>query len=104
MRKAVDVASVNVKVTQESANKVRTANTATASGIPGSKEDYVLDWKWHTSHDSFFGYVKGRSRWITQDDVWKDGAEGEWLDADSEGNFIQAVGKKADDAWTATHL
>lgn len=104
IRKATSVASVQLKVTQESVDKMHMENTATAANIPGTSEDYTLDFEWRTSHDPFFGDVQGRSRWITQDEARQNGANGEWLEGDSDGKLIQAVGKKSDDAWIATHL
>lgn len=104
IRKAVGVASVHLKVTHDTPDIIHMENTATAAGIPGTKEDYQLDYQWRTSQDPFFGEVEGRSRWITQADAKANGAEGEWLEGDSDGKLIQAVGKKPDDAWIATHL
>ena len=77
--------------------------TATAAAIPGTTEEYQLDWKRHSNHDAFFGDIEGRSRWIAQNEAKKNGAEGDWMKGDSEGKLINAVGKKPDDAWTATH-
>lgn len=104
IRKAIGVASVQLKVTHDDPDKIHMENTATAASIPGTSEDYTLDYEWRTSHDPFFGDVEGRSRWITQEEAKQNGAEGEWLEGDSDGKLIQAVGKKPDDAWVATHL
>lgn len=104
IRKAVGVASVHLKVTQENLDSIHMENTATAAGISGTSEDYKLDYEWRTSHDPFFGEIQGRSRWIDQAEAMENGAEGEWLAGDSDGKLIQAVGKKPDDAWVATHL
>lgn len=104
IRKATSVASVHLKIVQESSDKIHMENTATAAGIPGTSEDYTLDFEWRTSKDPFFGDVQGRSRWITQEEARENGATGEWLEGDSAGKLIQAVGKKPDDAWVATHL
>lgn len=104
VRKAVGVASVQLKITQESPDVLHMENTATAASIPGTSEDYTLDFEWRTSHDPFFGDVQGRSRWITQQEAKENGANGDWSEDDSAGKLIQAVGKKPDDAWTATHL
>lgn len=104
LRKAIGLASVQMKVTQESSDSIHMENTATAAGIPGTSEDYKLDYEWRTSKDPFFGDVQGRSRWITQAEAREAGAEGEWIQGDSDGKLIQAVGKKPDDAWVATHL
>lgn len=104
IRKAIGAASVHLKISQPSADEIRMEQTATAASIPGTTEEYTLDWEWRSNHDAFFGDIEGRSRWITQDEARTNGAQGDWLKDDSDGKLIQAVGKKPDDAWTATHL
>jgi hypothetical protein len=104
IRKAIGAASVHLKIVQNSQNELKMEQTATAASIPGTTEEYILDWEWRTNHDAFFGDVKGRSRWISQEEARRNGAQGGWPTDDSEGKLIQAVGKKPDDAWTATHL
>jgi len=103
LRKAIGTASVYLSITQPSENELRMEQTATAASIPGTTEEYILDYEWRKSHDAFFGDIEGRSRWISQDEARNDGAEGEWITDDSGGKLINAVGKKPDDAWTATH-
>ena len=78
--------------------------TATAASVPGTTEQYILDWEWRKNHDAFFGDIEGRSRLISQDEARQNGAEGDWTADDSGGKLIQAIGKKPDDAWSATHL
>mgnify|MGYP004500657393 CR=1 FL=1 len=84
------------------------AQSVTASKIPGTTEDYTLDWEWRSNEDSFFGTVEGRSRWMGVDEGRELGivgqGEGEWIDGDSEGKLIQAEGKKPDREWEAAHL
>lgn len=104
IRKAVTVASVNLKIKQPSELELRMEQTATAASVPGTTEEYTLDWEWRTNHDAFFGDIQGRSRWISQDEARQIGAEGEWKDEDSDGKLIQAVGRKPDGTWTATHF
>ncbi|KAK5061322.1 hypothetical protein LTR84_007864 [Exophiala bonariae] len=104
LRKAISVASVQLKISQPSKQEIHMEQTATAASIPGTTEEYILDWQWRQNHDAFFGDIEGRSRWISNKDVGASGTDGIWLEGDSEDMLIQAVGKKPDDAWTATHL
>lgn len=104
IRKAISAASVHLKISQPSENELHMEQTATAASIPGTTEDYTLDWQWRSSHDAFFGDIEGRSRWISQEDARKAGAEGEWPSDDSKGQLVQADGKKPDDSWGATHF
>jgi hypothetical protein len=104
IRKAIGAASVHLKITQPSEQELRMEQTATAASIPGTTEEYTLDWKWRSNHDAFFGDIQGRSRWVTQDEARSNGASGDWDKEDSNGKLIQAEGKKPDDAWMATHF
>lgn len=104
LRKAIGSASVQLKISQPSSDHIRMEQTATSASIPGTTEEYNLDWEWRQNHDAFFGDIEGRSRWITADQAKEFDASGEWIGGDSEGKLIQAVGKKPDDAWTATHI
>ncbi|KAJ9612606.1 hypothetical protein H2200_004203 [Cladophialophora chaetospira] len=104
VRKAIGTASVHLKISQPSEQELNMEQTATAASIPGTTEEYILDWDWRKNHDAFFGDIEGRSRWISQEEARHNGAEGDWEADDSQGKLIQAVGKKPDDAWTATHL
>jgi hypothetical protein len=104
IRKAIKTASVQLSISQPSQNEVRMEQTATAASIPGTTEEYILDWEWRKNDDAFFGDIEGRSRWTSQEEAKASGRSGDWQDADSEGKLIEAVGKKPDGAWTATHL
>ena len=104
IRKATGAVSVHLKVTQPSENEFKMEQTATAAGIGGTTEQYVLDWEWRKNHDAFFGDVEGRSRWISQDETKQNGAEGDWKIDDSDGKLVQAEGNQADGAWKATHF
>lgn len=68
--------------------------TATAAALPGTTEEYMLDWQWRRTHDD----IEGRSRWISHDEARSDDAESDWFGNDSEDMLIQTVGKKPDDA------
>ncbi len=57
-RKAISSASVTLHVLQPEKDKYEIKQNATAAGIPGTTEEYILDWKWLENHDTFFGQVK----------------------------------------------
>ena len=83
------------------------AQSVTAGKIPGTTEEYTLDWEWRSNEDSFFGTVEGRSRWVSVEEGRKTRivqGEGEWIGGDSEGKLIQAEGKKPGGEWEAAHL
>ena len=104
IRKAITSASIHLRITQPSVDKLNMEQTAISASIPGTTEQYILDWEWRSSRDAFFGEIEGRSRWISQSQARQTGAEGDWEESDSEGKLIEATGKKPDGAWTATHL
>ncbi|KAF1922419.1 uncharacterized protein M421DRAFT_10571 [Didymella exigua CBS 183.55] len=108
VRKAATAASIHIAISQPSPNEIKMAQSVTAGKIPGTSEEYTLDWEWRSNEDSFFGKVEGRSRWVSVEEGRKSGivgqAEGEWIEGDSEGRLIQAEGKKQDGEWEAAHL
>ena len=104
IRKAIGTASVHLKIMQPSSNEIKMEQTATSMSIPGTTEQYTLDWEWRENHDAFFGDIKGRSRWVSQEEAKENGGSGDWDADDSEGKLVEAVGKKPDDEWGATHL
>lgn len=110
VRKAATAASVHLTISQPSPNEIKMAQSVTAGKIPGTTEDYTLDWEWRSNEDSFFGTVEGRSRWVSVEEGRKSGIveqgeeEREWIEGDSEGKLIQAEGKKPDGEWEAAHL
>lgn len=108
VRKVATAASVHLKISQPSANEIKMAQSVTAGKIPGTTEDYTLDWEWRNNEDSFFGAVEGRSRWVSVEEGLKTGitgqGEGEWIEGGSDGKLIQAEGKKPDGEWEAAHL
>lgn len=108
VRKAATAASIHLNITQTDENQIKNAQSVTSGKIPGTTEEYTLDWEWRTNKDSFFGEVSGRSRWVSveegrQTEVVSEG-EGEWVEGDSDGKLIEAEGKKADGEWRAHHL
>lgn len=108
VRKAATAASIHLRISQPSPNEIKMAQSVTAGKIPGTTEDYTLDWEWRSNEDGFFGTVEGRSRWVSVDEGKKSGivghGEGEWIEGDSEGMLVQAEGRKPEGEWQAAHL
>ncbi|ERF75476.1 hypothetical protein EPUS_07008 [Endocarpon pusillum Z07020] len=77
LRKAISAASVHLRISQVSENEIHIAQTATAAGIPGTTEQYILDYQWRENNDPFFGQIKGRSRWIDRSEVDEEGLFGQ---------------------------
>lgn len=104
IRTAAASASVHLKVSQPDDKHISMKQTATAVKIPGTAEEYTLDWEWRESKDPVFGDLVGRSRWISVTDAQKEGGSGDWIDGDSDSMLIQAEAKKPDDAWGGIHF
>ncbi|USP74666.1 lccl domain-containing protein [Curvularia clavata] len=108
VRKAATAASIHVKISQPDDQHIGMAQSITSGKIPGTTEEYTLDYEWRSNKDGFFGEVLGRSRWVTVDEARKLGVvgegEGEWLEGgEGDGKLIHAEGKKEDE-WEASHL
>lgn len=112
VRKAATAASIHVQISQPDDQHIRMAQSITSGKIPGTTEEYTLDYEWRSNTDGFFGEVLGRSRWVAVDEARKLGVvgegEGEWLeekekDGEEDGKLIHAQGKKEGE-WEASHL
>ena len=79
-----------------------------SGNLPGTTEDYTLDWQWRTSENSLFGEVAGRSRWVSVNEGRQTGVvgegQGEWIKENSEAKLVHAEGKDAGGDWEAAHL
>lgn len=108
VQKAAGAASIHLTITQPSINEIKMAQSVTVGKLPGTTEDYILDWQWRSNEDGFFGSIKGRSRWVSIDEGRESKIvapeDGKWIEGDSEGKLIQAEGMKADGKWQAAHL
>jgi hypothetical protein len=108
VRKAATAASIHLKISQTDEQHIKMAQSVTSGKIPGTTEDYTLDWEWRTNNDSFFGEVAGRSRWISVEEAKQTEVPstegGEWIEGDSNGKLIEAEGKKENGEWEAHHL
>ena len=108
LRKTAAAAAIHLNITQPDEQHIEMAQSVTSGKIPGTTEDYALDWEWRTNNDSFFGEVAGRSRWVSAEEGRKtevvSEGEGEWIEGDSDGKLIEAEGRKEDGEWRAHHL
>lgn len=108
VRKAATAAAIHLKVIQPDEQYIKMAQTVTSGKIPGTTEDYTLDWKWRNNHDSFFGEVAGRSRWVSVEEGLQTESvisdQDIWIKDDSNGKLIEAEGREVDGEWEAHHL
>lgn len=104
LRKTIASASVTLAITQSNPEEYSIKQSATSAGIPGTTEQYVLDYEWRMNHDAFFGQVKGRSKWVDLSEAKEimDPIPGEW--EDDGGKVILAEGGKPDESWSASRI
>jgi hypothetical protein len=100
-------------ITHLSPNKVIMKQTAMSSKLPGTEEEYPLDWTWREDENGLFGKVEGRARWIGVEEatsgeeggVLGDGEHVEWAwGGGEEERLLQAEGRDAEGKWEARHL
>jgi hypothetical protein len=107
VRKAAAVASIHVKTSQPDDEHITLAQSVTSGKLPGTTEEYTLDYQWRSNTDGFFGEVAGRSRWVTIDEARQTGVvaegEAEWLESEGDGKLVHAEGSKEGE-WEASHL
>ena len=104
LQNAISSASIRLTISQPKADTYKIKQTATSASIPGTTEEYILDFEWRRNHDAFFGDVNGRSKWINVEDVAKQypDVKGDWEQGDS--SLILAEGGKPDESWTAVRI
>ncbi|KAF2035061.1 hypothetical protein EK21DRAFT_96858 [Setomelanomma holmii] len=90
VRKAASAASIHLKINQPDEQHIEMAQS------------------WRTNKDDFFGDVAGRSRSIDVEEGKKAEVVGAdnapWIEGDSEGQLIEAEGKREDVTLVARHL
>jgi hypothetical protein len=108
---AASSATVHLLITSLSEDKVIMKQTAMSSKLPGTEEEYPLDWTWRGSSNGLFGKVEGRARWGGVDEGRKEGGvvggdeRVEWVFGEGEEErLLQAEGKDAEGKWEARHL
>ncbi|KAL9108617.1 MAG: hypothetical protein Q9227_006563 [Pyrenula ochraceoflavens] len=110
LSRTISLATIHLSVRQPSKSEIHIEQSvsASAASVPGTNEDYVLDWEWRESQDPFFGEVRGRSRWIARGEVGgEDGyfGEGKW-EEEKGGELVQAVSEEGKEGggWKAVHV
>lgn len=106
LRSAIASASVTLDISQPQENEYSIKQTATSASIPGTTEQYNLDYQWRDNHDAFFGDVRGRSKWIEAAEAKKEFPDlvGDWDAEGDGGKLILAEGGKPDETWTAARV
>ena len=61
VRKTATAASIHLKISQPDDQHIKMAQSITSGKIPGTTEDYTLDYEWRTNQDGFFGAGSGLS-------------------------------------------
>ncbi|KAH7257320.1 hypothetical protein BKA59DRAFT_103657 [Fusarium tricinctum] len=112
-RKGIGMATITIDVNQYSAPP-KAPNTSTdvvthiditqsASGLTSTQENRCLDFNDREHSDWLFGNVKGRSRFVTLDEVEDDFLKQGWL-VEGEGKFVQSIAESLDNGWVATQI
>jgi hypothetical protein len=110
IRHAAASTTVHLTITECSDTRLCMKQTAMSSSLPGTDEEYEVDWTWRGSSNALFGKVEGRARWVGAEEaksagVVEESDEVEWVWADGEEErLLQAEGKDADGKWEARHL
>lgn len=114
VRKSIGFASISLDINQYTAPP-KPPNEATdlythiditqsASGLSSTQENRCLDNTFRDHSDWLFGSVKGRSQWVSVDDVEDEFLKKDWL-AEGEGkNLIQSYVESQDNGWIATQI
>ncbi|KAF5025309.1 hypothetical protein F66182_2642 [Fusarium sp. NRRL 66182] len=112
-RKGIGMATISLDINQYSAPP-KPPNTSTdvfthiditqsASGLSSTQENRCLDDTFREHSDWLFGSVKGRSRFITLDEVEDAFLKEGWL-AESDVKFIQSYVESVDNGWIANQI
>ncbi|KAK2600233.1 hypothetical protein QQS21_005029 [Conoideocrella luteorostrata] len=74
-----------------------------ASGLTSTQENRCLDNTWREHSDWLFGNVKGRTTWVSLDEVEDTYLKTGW-ETEGDGKFILSHVESQDSGWTATQL
>ncbi|KAF9774295.1 hypothetical protein IL306_007724 [Fusarium sp. DS 682] len=113
IRKGISLASITVDINQYQAPP-KPPNTSTdvfthvditqtASGLSSTQENRCLDFNNREHSDWLFGNVRGRSRFVTLDEVEDDFLKTGWL-VEGDGKFIESIAESVDNGWVATQI
>ncbi|KAF4453396.1 hypothetical protein F53441_3928 [Fusarium austroafricanum] len=112
-RKGIGIATITIDVNQYQAPP-KEPNTSTdlfthiditqsASGLTSTQENRCLDFNDREHSDWIFGRVKGRSRFVTLDQVEDDFLKQGWL-VEGDGQFVESIAESVDNGWVATQI
>lgn len=112
-RKGIGLASITLDVNQytappkapsESTDVVSHIDiTQTASGLKSTQEDRCLDDFFRAHADWLFGKVRGKSSWVSLDDVDDEFLKKGWL-VEGDGKFIKSHVESEDNGWVAVQI
>ncbi|QUC18220.1 uncharacterized protein UV8b_02461 [Ustilaginoidea virens] len=113
IRTGLAYATISIKVTQfEAPSKPPNESTETfthvdieqsASGLTSTHENRCLDNMYRDHTDWLFGTVKGRSVWVSLDEVEDSYLKNGW-EIEGDGKFILSHVESQDYGWTATQV
>ncbi|CAM1507220.1 Fc.00g068610.m01.CDS01 [Cosmosporella sp. VM-42] len=114
IRKPVSYATITLDVTQYTAPPKPPATgtdivthidiTQSASGLSSTQENRCLDNEFREHSDWLFGDVKGRSQWISLDEVEDAFLKKDWLIEGEGKNLILSHVESQGNGWTATQV
>ncbi|KAI5466646.1 hypothetical protein BGZ63DRAFT_3632 [Mariannaea sp. PMI_226] len=112
-RKGINMASITLDINQYQAppKPPSTATdvvyhvdiTQTASGLKSTQENRCLDNEFRPHADWLFGKVKGKTTWVTLDEVDDEFLKKDLL-VEGEGKFIKSYVESEDTNWVATQV
>ncbi|KAF5698917.1 hypothetical protein FGLOB1_11708 [Fusarium globosum] len=112
-RKGIGLATITLDINQYNAPP-KPPNTSTdvfthiditqsASGLSSTHENRCLDFNNREHTDWLFGTVRGRSRFVTLDEIEEDFLKTGWL-TEGDGKFIQSIAESVDNGWVANQI
>ena len=109
IRTASASATIYLTITSFPPDQVKMKQTAMSSKLPGTEEDYPLDWTWRGSKNALFGDVEGRARLIGVTEAKDQGGvvsgQIDWMWGEGEEEkLLQVEGKVKSGKWEARHL
>ncbi|KAH8736779.1 hypothetical protein BGZ61DRAFT_338953 [Ilyonectria robusta] len=113
-RKAIGIASISLAVNQYKAPP-KPPNTSTeivthvdivqsASGLSSTHENRCVDETFRDNSDWLFGSVKGRSSWVSLDEIDDEFLKKDWLIEGEGKNFFKSYVESQDNGWIATQI